>query len=53
MVLSNDSQQVVWQADYHPFGKVLESVTTISNNVRFPGRYFDRESGLNYNYFRE
>jgi RHS repeat-associated protein len=29
-----------------------EAAFTIRNNLRFPGQYYDRETGLNYNYFR-
>lgn len=47
------NQQIVWQADYQPFGKTNVSVNLVINNVRFPGQYFDEESGLHYNYFRD
>ncbi len=43
----------VWKADYEPFGKANVKVSTIENNLRFPGQYFDRETGLHYNYFRD
>jgi RHS repeat-associated protein len=44
----------VWIADYNPFGEASIIVSsTITNNLRFPGQYFDAESGLNYNYFRD
>jgi RHS repeat-associated protein len=29
------------------------TVSTITNNLRFPGQYYDAETGLNYNYFRD
>ena len=57
-VMSNALGQKVWQAHYDPFGNatVNEDVDgdgqTISLNLRFPGQYYDQESGLHYNYFR-
>lgn len=51
-VLTDVNQAVVWQGDYDPFGKVTETVATVEQNLRFPGQYLDRESGLHYNYFR-
>ena len=57
-VMSNAQGQKVWQAHYDPFGNatVNEDVDgdgqTISLNLRFPGQYYDQESGLYYNYFR-
>jgi RHS repeat-associated protein len=51
-----DSNGVVrWAADYKPFGEATidQAVTTITNNLRFPGQYFDYETGLHYNYFRD
>jgi RHS repeat-associated protein len=50
--ITEGSQQLVWQADYEPFGGVSETVSTIENAIRFPGQYADAESGLHYNYFR-
>lgn len=56
--LMNQSQAVVWSASYTPFGEaaVNEDVdgdsALVSNNIRFPGQYYDSESGLHYNYFR-
>ena len=44
---------VVWAADYKPFGEATVTVSTITNNLRFPGQYYDAETGLNYNYFRD
>jgi RHS repeat-associated protein len=51
----------VWTAEYEPFG--LASVnedpdpdgdgTSIEFNLRFPGQYYDKYSGLNYNYYRD
>ena len=43
---------VVWQAAYLPYGEVQVQVNTITNNLRFPGQYFDVETGLHYNWNR-
>ena len=43
---------VVWQAAYLPFGEAQLRVGTITNNLRFPGQYFDAETGLHYNWNR-
>ena len=50
--MTNAAGATVWKADYEPFGKVVVKVGTVQNNLRFPGQYFDRETGLHYNYFR-
>jgi RHS repeat-associated protein len=59
MKMTNAMGLVVWQAMYDPFGKasVNEDVDgdgkAVEMNMRFPGQYYDVESGLHYNYFRD
>jgi len=43
---------LVWEAAYLPFGQAQVLVATITNNLRFPGQYFDEETGLHYNWHR-
>jgi len=56
--LTNASKQVVWKASHESFGKasVNEDVdgdaNLVSFNVRFPGQYYDQETGLHYNLMR-
>lgn len=52
-VLTDSTQQTVWEARYAPFGKVAENINSVVQNIRFPGQYFDQETGLHYNYFRD
>ena len=49
-----DSQNtIVWEASYKPFGEaVVNPKSTVQNNFRFPGQYYDQETGLHYNYHR-
>lgn len=51
--MTDSSGTVVWSADYKPFGEATIAVSTIMNNLRFPGQYYDTETGLNYNYYRD
>lgn len=50
--LIDESAQVVWQAAYLPFGKAQIMTETIENHFRFPGQYYDFETGLHYNWHR-
>jgi RHS repeat-associated protein len=52
-LMTNSAGTVVWAADYKPFGEATVTTATIENNLRFPGQYFDQETGLHYNYFRD
>jgi RHS repeat-associated protein len=52
-LLTDASQQIVWRGRQEAFGKtVIDAVSTVEMNVRFPGQYYDQETGLYYNYFR-
>jgi len=49
---TDSSQNIAWQATYQPFGTASVS-GTVTQNLRFPGQYFDVESGWNHNGFRD
>jgi RHS repeat-associated protein len=51
-VLTDDTQAIAWKAVYTPFGQAVPSIQTVDNPFRFPGQYYDPETGLHYNYFR-
>jgi RHS repeat-associated protein len=48
----NENGVVAWSTDYQPFGEAFLSTEAVANNFRFPGQYYDRETGLHYNYHR-
>ena len=56
--VTDDGQTVVWSWDSTPFGNSNPDEDPDGNsksftlNLRFPGQYYDAESGLHYNYFR-
>ncbi len=60
-VVTDEASQVVWRnlPLSEPFGMALPEEDpdgdgqTFTLNLRFTGQYADRESGLNYNYFRD
>jgi len=51
--MTNMAGSVVWQGEFLPFGEPFSITGTITNNLRFPGQYYDSETGLNYNYYRD
>jgi RHS repeat-associated protein len=52
-IMTDETGTIVWEASYKPFGEAtVNPKSTIVNNFRFPGQYFDEETGLHYNYFR-
>jgi len=57
--ISNAAGQTVWQWDQaEAFGSNLPNenptnLGTFAYNPRFPEQYFDKETGLHYNYFRD
>jgi type VI secretion system secreted protein VgrG len=59
-VVTDQANKVVWRWDgADPFGAGLPDEdpdgdgVRFTMNLRFPGQYFDRETGLHYNYFRD
>ncbi len=51
--MTNATGAVVWSAAYTPLGKAeVAGSSTQTNNFRFPGQYYDQESGLHYNWHR-
>ncbi|MBA3030311.1 MAG: RHS repeat-associated core domain-containing protein [Desulfobacteraceae bacterium] len=50
--MTSTNGAVVWSAKYSSFGEANVEIGTIENNLRFPGQYYDGESGLHYNWFR-
>lgn len=54
IVMTDQFRQVAWRADYSPFGKAsIRDGATAELNLRFPGQYFDLETGLHHNYYRD
>ena len=58
-VITNQASQVVWRWDQtDPFGdnppdENPSGLGSFTCNLRLPGQYFDKETNLHYNYFRD
>ncbi len=50
--LTAQNGMVVWAAQYSAFGEATIDTEHITNHLRFPGQYYDTETGLHYNWFR-
>jgi RHS repeat-associated protein len=58
MVTRPADNAVLWRWDIDPFGTAApnqnpQSLGTFTYNLRFPGQYYQAETGLNYNYHRD
>jgi RHS repeat-associated protein len=58
MITRPSDNKQLWRWDQDPFGTAVpnqnpQSLGTFVYNLRFPGQYYDSETGLNYNYFRD
>lgn len=51
-IITDSSQAVVWALNSDPFGNG-QPTGALTYNLRFPGQYYDAETGHNYNYFRD
>jgi RHS repeat-associated protein len=51
-MMTDVSGNVVWSALYKPFGEVLSITGLPVMNARFPGQWFQLETGLHYNWHR-
>ena len=50
--MTDAAKATVWQATWTPFGAPHSLSGTALNNLRFPGQYFQIETGLAYNWHR-
>lgn len=53
---TDERGRVLWRAAHGPFGEKTAGAADTGNvvvNLRFPGQYFDEETGTHYNYFRD
>jgi RHS repeat-associated protein len=52
-ILTDASGTVAWEAWHEPFGEAhMHPSSSVVNNIRLPGQYYDAETGLHYNYHR-
>jgi RHS repeat-associated protein len=58
-VVTSQANTIVWRWDSDPFGTTPPNedpdgdAQSFVLNLRFPGQYFDKETNLHYNYFRD
>jgi len=51
--ITDGSLNIVWDGVFDPFGNQATGSSLSLTNLRFPGQYFDGESGLNQNWRRD
>jgi RHS repeat-associated protein len=51
--MTDSTNTLVWEATYKPFGETtVNPHSTVVNNFRFRGQYYDAETGYHYNWHR-
>jgi len=50
--MTNEAGNVVWSTTYTALGEATVEVAMVTNNLRFPGQYYDAETGKHYNWNR-
>lgn len=52
IMMTDETKAKVWEATYLPFGEVYQVSGTASTDMRFPGQWYQPETGLHYNWHR-
>jgi RHS repeat-associated protein len=52
VLIEDEAGRIVWFSRVEPYGRAPLDASRLEFNMRFPGHYFDPESGLHYNRFR-
>ena len=58
-VITDTTDTIIWRWDSDPFGTTAanddpdQDTVSFAYNLRFPGQYYDQETGLHYNYYRD
>ncbi|MGH8550158.1 MAG: RHS repeat domain-containing protein, partial [Methylococcales bacterium] len=57
-LITNQANQIVWRWDSDPFGSTPANenpsgLGVFTNNLRFPGQFYDKETNLHQNYYRD
>lgn len=53
LMMTDKNGNKVWEGEFLPFGEQYHITGSVINNLRFPGQYYDKETGLHQNYFRD
>jgi RHS repeat-associated protein len=52
-LVTDSTQTPQWGTTYDPYGNTGTIISGIAQNLRYPGQYFDLETGFNYNLNRD
>jgi RHS repeat-associated protein len=50
--MTDAAKATVWQATWTPWGDIHQLSGSLTQNLRYPGQYFQIETGLHYNHHR-